>query len=248
MNASVLTALDADPERASPQAPAARASEVIVIFDFDKTLVTFDTGTAFIQGLIQRSAARTALAAVLAPIAGPLLLLPIPITRLIGLSLFLWAATVGRGPDGFRELQREFGEAFGENRTRGRVIEVMVEALRQHVRAGHRVVVISGCFDSIVELILRRLVDGPIEVIGSRVRHFARGMIGEQHCIGAAKVRRALEMGLPDRPWDVGYSDSALDLHVLRRCKRRVLVNPSARTLAACRRALGDGFEVRRCD
>ena len=248
MNAIDVRSLSSELGPASAEAAAARASEVIVIFDFDKTLVSFDTGSAFIRGLIQRSVARTALAALLAPIAGSLLLLPIPLTRLIGLSLFLWVATVGRGPGGFLQLQREFGEAFGENRTRGRVIAAMLEALREHVRAGHRVVVISGCFDAIVELILERLVDGRIEVIGSRVRQFARGMIGEQHCIGAAKVRRALELGLPDRPWDVGYSDSALDLHVLRRCTRRVLVNPSARTLAACRRALGDGFEVRRCD
>jgi phosphoserine phosphatase len=119
--------------------------------------------------------------------------------------------------------------------------------LREHVRAGHRVIVISGSFAALVEVIMKRLVDGRVEVIGSSVRAFGRGLIAHRHCEGEAKVKMALDHGVPDREWDVGYSDSAADIHVLRRCKRRVLVNPSEKTVAAYRRALGAQFEIVRC-
>jgi phosphatidylglycerophosphatase C len=224
---------------------ASSDGEFIAIFDFDKTLVSIDTGSALVTALIRRSLTRTAVAALAVPLAAPLFLARG--TRLLGISIFLWIATVGDSRDDFERLCSEFGSTFHAKNPGGRTFGVVLEQLREHARAGHRVVVLSGSFRSLVELIVKRLIDGRVEVIGSSVRAFGRGLIPDQHCVGKAKVKMALDHGVPNRQWDVGYSDSAADIHVLRRCKRRILVNPSEKTIAAYRRALGTEFEIVRC-
>lgn len=98
--------------------------------------------------MIRRSKLRTALAALALPLAGPLLF--VPKARLIGISVFLWIGTVGHGRSGFDELCDEFGRAFGEAHGSGRAFGLVVEALREHDRAGHRVVVISASLDALV--------------------------------------------------------------------------------------------------
>jgi phosphatidylglycerophosphatase C len=223
-----------------------RDGGIIAIFDFDKTLVAIDTGSAFIAAILRRSVTRTAAAVLALPIAGPLFLARG--TRLMGISIFLWIATVGESRDKFDRLCTEFGSTFHAESPGGRIFGLVLERLRAHVRAGHRVVVLSGSFCSLVELIIKRLVEGRVEVIGSSVRAFGWGLIAHRHCVGEAKVRMALDHGVPDRQWDVGYSDSAADIHVLRRCKRRILVNPSEKTMAAYRRALGPELEIVRCN
>lgn len=230
----------------APVRPASFDDEFIAVFDFDRTLVSIDTGSALISAIIRRSVTRTAAAALAVPIAAPLFLARA--TRLMGISIFLWIATVGDSRDNFDRLCTDFGSTFHPENPGGRTFGLVLEELREHVRAGHRVVVLSGSFRPLVEFIINRLVDGRVQVIGSTVRAFGRGLIAHRHCVGEAKVEIALDHGVPDRQWDVGYSDSAADIHVLRRCKRRILVNPSQRTIAAYRRALGAELEIVRCN
>jgi phosphatidylglycerophosphatase C len=230
----------------TPAATTASDGEFIAIFDFDKTLVSIDTGSAFIWAILRRSMRRTVAAALAMPIVGPLFLARR--TRLTGVSIILWIATVGDSGDDFDRLCAEFGSTFHTENPGGRTFGSVLGELREHVRAGHRAVVISGSFRPLVELIIKRLVDGRVEVIGSSVRAFGRGLIAHHHCVGETKVKMALHHGLPDRQWDVGYSDSAADIHVLRRCKRRILINPSEKTIAAYRRAFGGEFEIVRCN
>jgi phosphatidylglycerophosphatase C len=203
-----------------------------------------DSGTAFVTELILRSKIRTALAALAAPLALPLL--APPRTRILGISIFLWIGTIWDGPERFEESCRQFAEAFPRRKREWHVLGKTVEALRMHVREGHRVIVVSGSLASLVKLMMKRLFDEEVEVIGSSVTAFCGGLIGQKHCIGRAKIEMMLAAGVPDGQWGFGYSDSALDIPLLRRCKRRFLVNPSARTIAAYRKALGDGFEVLR--
>jgi phosphatidylglycerophosphatase C len=219
-----------------------RASDTIVVFDFDKTLISVDSGTVFVTELVLRSKIRALFALLAAPLALPLLVPPR--TRILGISIFLWIGTFGGGSAEFRELCRTFAEAFPSRKRECRLLEETVDALRTHVREGHRVIVVSGSLDQLVKLMMKRLFDEEVEVMGSSVRTFCGGLIGERHCIGKAKVEMMLAAGVPDCQWGFGYSDSALDIPLLRRCKRRFLVNPSERTIAACRKAFGDAFEV----
>jgi phosphatidylglycerophosphatase C len=220
-------------------------SKVIAVFDFDKTLITVDSGTVFVTELVLRSRVRTALAALAAPLALPLL--APPRTRILGMSIFLWIATFRAGRAEFEELCRNFADAFPTRDPRGSTFEKLTDALRAHVRDGHRVIVVSGSLDLLVELMVKRLFEEHVEVIASSVRPFLGGFIGRRHCIGKTKVEMLLSAGVPDSEWDFGYTDSALDIPLLARCRRRFLVNPSARTIAACRRAFQDRFDVIRC-
>jgi phosphatidylglycerophosphatase C len=222
-----------------------RVSNDIAVFDFDHTLISVDSGTVFVSDLILRSKARTALAALAAPVAFPLL--APPRTRILGISIFLWIGTFGIGRSHFEALCSEFADAFPTRSPRGCIFGKTVEALRAHVRDGHRVIVVSGSLELLVRLMMKRLFDEDVEVIGSSVRTFFGGLVGRRHCIGKTKVEMLLEAGLPDEQWGFGYTDSALDIPLLRRCRRRFLVNPSERTIAAYRRALPDGFDVIRC-
>ncbi|MEN9310399.1 MAG: hypothetical protein RLY77_524, partial [Pseudomonadota bacterium] len=69
----------------------------LVVFDFDHTLYSGDSGSHLYLWLIRRNGWRVLLALLLAPIAGPLVaFLP---TRRAGISMFTWAGTVGlNGP------------------------------------------------------------------------------------------------------------------------------------------------------
>jgi phosphatidylglycerophosphatase C len=192
-----------------------------------------------------RSRFRTLLAALAAPVAFPLL--GPPRTRIHGISIFLWIGTFGSRRSEFEELCAKFADAFPTRNPRGCTFKATVDALRAHVRDGHRVIVVSGSLELLVRLMMKRLFDEKVEVIASSVRPFFGGLVGHRHCIGKTKVEMLLEAGAPDGPWGFGYSDSALDIPMLRRCERRILVNPSERTLAACRKVFRDGFDVLRC-
>jgi phosphatidylglycerophosphatase C len=61
-----------------------------------------------------------------------------------------------------------------------------------------------------------------VEVVASRLQPRRR------HCIGAAKIPALAEIGII-APWDIAYSDSLMDLPMLRGARRPVLVN--ARTV-----------------
>lgn len=175
----------------APVRTASSDGEFIAIFDFDKTLVSIDTASALISAIILRSATRTAAAALAVLIAGPLFLARG--TRLMGISIFLWIATVGDSRDNFDRLCTDFGSTFHAENPAGRTFGLVPEQLQEHVRAGHRVVVLSGSFRLLVELIIKRLVDGRVQVIGSTVRAFGRGLIAHHHCVGEAKVKTALD-------------------------------------------------------
>src|SRR5690606_8438411 len=65
----------------------------LVVFDFDHTLYDGDSGSHLFAWLIRRSAWRTALALLAAPVLGPMVaFLP---TRRRGISGFVWIGTVG---------------------------------------------------------------------------------------------------------------------------------------------------------
>lgn len=118
-------ACDAD----ETQVPRAQSSgpESVVIFDFDETLVSIDTGSSLISWMIRRNKLQTAFAALALPPAGPLFL--VPKTRLIGISVFLWIGTAGYRRTGFDKSCGEFGDAFGEARGNGRALALVVDAL-----------------------------------------------------------------------------------------------------------------------
>ena len=62
------------------------------------------------------------------------------------------------------------------------------------------------------------------------------GCVGHLHCVGSRKPDMTIAAGVPDRQWDVGYSDSASDVPIMRRCRKRCVINPGQRTVEKYRR------------
>jgi phosphatidylglycerophosphatase C len=222
------------------------AHEVIAIFDFDKTIVSKDSGSAFIFDMIKRSRLRSVLAALATPVAAPLFLLPS--TRLLGISAYLWIGTFGMSDTGFDEACSRFAQDFFGSRIGGVPYRKSLDALAMHMKEGHRIVVVSGSFAKLVQLMMSRLVGTEVEVVASTSRSLLGGRVGHRHCVGSRKLQMTIAAGIPDRQWDYGYTDSASDIPIMRRCRKRCVVNPDARILDRYHEEFQNDFDVLHCD
>ena len=219
-----------------------RAEAEYAVFDFDDTLVSGDSGRAFLRYLIASQPARTLLALVLAPLAVGLLLHRT--TFWSDLSCLLWAATVGRSERDLDACYARFAGIYITSAASGRVLNEAWQTLREHRHQERRIVILSGSPTGLVSAIARRIDEGPFTVIGSTARRFASGFIVREHCVRHAKVAMAARAGLADRLWHTGYSDSGLDVPMLLRCRSRYAVNPTPRALRHLTRALGSDVTV----
>ena len=68
---------------------------------------------------------------------------------------------------------------------------------------------------------------------------FWGGLIYSSYCMGPDKIKLARRLGVLDKGWDYGYSDSAWDIPLLAHCRHRFLVNPDKKTINRTRAALG---------
>jgi phosphatidylglycerophosphatase C len=204
-----------------------------VLFDLDHTLVRFDSSARFMRELLVASPVR--LPAAIA--AGPALaaLWAIPRRRTQALSGALWLATAARG-DRLAPLMEAFvARHFDDAR---HVWPHALAALRRHVDAGDRVVVVTGSSELLAARICEAIGAPGVEVVGSTVTPWRSGWISDVHCVGRRKVARLAARGLTP-PWDVVYTDSVSDLPLLRGAHRRVLVNARPADIARVTEALG---------
>jgi phosphatidylglycerophosphatase C len=211
------------------------------IFDFDRTIVAIDPGSAFLWGLCRGSLLRLALAIAVTPLA---LALAAPrTTRRWGLSFYVWVATVGTDGGDLRALCDQFADGYLA-RGRPAVFAGALDALRRRRAEGHRIAIVSGSLTWIVAAFLRRIDDGECTIVASTWRPFLGGFISARHCVGQQKVAMAALAGVPAQGRLAGYTDSASDIPMLQTCKTSYVVNPDVRTVARFRRAFGTHFEV----
>jgi phosphatidylglycerophosphatase C len=240
--------LDLEPDDSAQRGKRDRSTsvrEVIAIFDFDKTIVSKDTGSRFVFDLIKRNWLRTAAATLAVPVAAPLFLLSR--TRHLGISAFLWIGTFGISDAAFHDACSQFARDFFGSKIGGATYCKSLDAVKMHIEKGHRVVVVSGSFAKLVQLIMRSLVGADVEIVASTSRPLLGGLVGHRHCVGSRKLEMTLAAGIPDRQWDYGYTDSASDIPIMRRCRKRYVINPDARTLARYRQEFRNDFDVLSC-
>lgn len=205
--------------------PAARDDAPLVVFDFDHTLYDGDSGGHLFKWLIRRSAWRTALAALIAPVFAPMIaFLP---TRRVGISAFVWAGTVGlhRRRD-LDDLIDRYVVLHTED-IRARLLPVAVEVLHRHREAGDRVVVATGAPPELARAILAFVAHEDIPVVGTQVGPRLFGVMATQHCHHEMKITMLRAAGFTG-PVAVAYSDSTADLPLLAAAQRPVVVNPKA--------------------
>lgn len=222
--------------------PVLSAQADLVVFDFDHTLYRGDSGGALIASLLRRRAWRTALALLATPLLLPLIaMLP---TRRIGISGYVWIATVGL------HGRREFDDLIdhyvldNEARLRARILPLAIEALHAHRSAGDRVVVATGAPPELARAILAFVAHEDVPVVGTEVGPRFGAVIARRHCHAENKLVMLREAGF-EGPIVRAYSDSTADLPLLRAARHAVVVNPKPSARNAFRKALGDDVDMR---
>lgn len=214
------------------------AQTPLVVFDFDHTLYDGDSGGHLIRWLIRRSGWRTALAAVAAPLLGPMIgWLP---TRRRGIAGFLWIGTLGLGRR--RDLDDLIDVYVDKHAStlRARLLPTALKVLHKHREANDRVLIATGAPPELARAILAFVAHEDVPVIGTTtVRKFG-AVIARHHCHAEEKVKMIRAAGYRG-PITRAYSDSTADLPLLRAASEPVVVNPKARSLEHFERELPAG-------
>ncbi|HET9033123.1 MAG TPA: haloacid dehalogenase-like hydrolase [Dokdonella sp.] len=217
---------------------AAASSSRVVLFDFDGVLMRGDAFTRFVRSRFRRSWWRSLLVLILLPLLLPLF--AIRPLRISIIGIFVRISLLGVDQAQFNALVREFAtELVGRPRI---FIRQGISAMRRHLVDGDRVIVVTGCEDTLVRAIFDAIGLPDIEIVASHLRKGRLGMCKKIHNFGPAKPGQIALYGI-NEPWDLAYSDSAHDIPMLKRAREAVLVNADARTSLRVRRALG--HEVR---
>jgi len=221
--------------------PATRDGAPLVVFDFDHTLYDGDSGGHLFKWLIRRAWWRTVLAALIAPVFGPMIaFLP---TRRVGISGFVWAGTVGfhRRRDLDALIDRYV--ALHTDGIRRRLLPVALEVLHRHRVDGDRVVIATGAPPELARAILAFVAHEDVPVVGTQVGPRFGAVVATRHCHNEMKMTMLREAGLT-APVAVAYSDSSADLPLLLAAARPVVVNPKADRVGMFRRVLPPGTPV----
>ena len=255
LSAIAIAAVKA-PTSAAPEAAAGDASTPVVarllkdtaaneqartvVFDFDHTLYDGDSGTHLFRWLITRSAWRTALALLAAPLLGPMIaFLP---TRRWGISGFVWIGTVGLHSRGL--LDRLIDRYVAENaaQIRPKLLPIALDVLHAHRVAGDNVVIATGAPPELARAILAFVAHEAVPVVGTAVGPRFGAVVATRHCHAEEKMRMLRERGYG--AIDIAYSDSSADLPLLKAARAPVVVNPKPGTIAMFRRTLPPGTPV----
>ncbi|HEY2622119.1 MAG TPA: haloacid dehalogenase-like hydrolase [Dyella sp.] len=202
-----------------------------VLFDFDGVLIHGDAFSLFMRERYERSVLRK-LAVLLAL---PWLVLVLPFSRqqvartlvhiaLMGLSERRYQAVVQAFVASLVQRPRQFSRDG-------------LHALRRHQAEGDRVIVVTGCEHVLVSQILDQLGLTGVEVLASQLRPGILGMRVKLHNIGRRKPVRLGAIGVKE--WHIAYSDSLVDVPMLKPAAEAVLVNGTPKLCKKMEKALG---------
>jgi phosphatidylglycerophosphatase C len=203
-----------------------------VVFDLDKVLLAGDATTLFLHGRLRERP----VAAVPLVLAAPVLLPAAAVARLRPLASRVLTRLTGADDDAVADAFRE-----ALSRTPEAAVADAIRCAREHLAAGDRVVVATGCEETLARGFLAAVGLGELDVVGStgslRPPRVRRAM-------GQSKARMLVERGHPP-PWAAVYSDSPSDLPLFAGTPRPVLVNVNDRAIEQIGRVLGRRPEVR---
>lgn len=224
----------------SSEAEATEAVRRVVLFDFDGVIVRHQTLELFFRERVAGLGRwRLLLALPVVPFI-PLLAPTVAGSRFLG-RLFLRVVTFGRREATYRRLVDAFGRIYA--RRPGVFLRDAVLAMRRHMDAGDRVIIVSGNDLTLVEAILDEVGISGYELMASQTRGGLFGVHFVRHNVEGVKVTTLDRAGVP-RPWAVAYTDSLSDVPMLRAADAAVLVNPSRKMEKKAAKALGDKLSV----
>ncbi|BFI94870.1 MAG: HAD family hydrolase [Rhodanobacter sp.] len=203
----------------------------VVLFDFDGVLLHGDAFALFVRSRYRRAWLRTLL---VLPCL-PWLLLVLPFSRRRALRTLVHVALFGMGEARYRMQAQAFATELVRHSRRFN--RDALRQLRRHQQAGDRVIVVTGCEHALVGSILEQLGLGDVELLPSRLRTSGLGMRTGFHNVGANKLKALAGHGV--RAWQVAYSDSLMDVPMLKPAAEPVLVNGTPKLCKKMDAALG---------
>ena len=217
--------------------PTNKPDTDIVVYDMDGTLFHGDCGGAFIKQRIKASVGRLVLSIIVAPIAYPML--HIPSLRRLGVSAYLWIASVGMTESAYSRILDEFIAQY-----RIKPIEPVLSECRKDIAEGKRVVIATGAGHEMASAFIRHLgMENQVGLVTSQSARFFGGMISSVQCNGEVKLSELIRNGYPP-PYQKAYSDTASDLPILRSADVAFLVNYKEKDLRFLMMKLGKKLQV----
>lgn len=203
----------------------------VVLFDFDGVLVRGDTFAMFMRDRYARARWRKGLVLLLSP----WFLLVLPFSRRCVLRSLVHLGLLGLNEVRYCDLAQAFAVALV--RQPGHFCREGLGALRRHQADGDRIMIVTGCEESLVRGVLAELGVANVEVLASRLRAGRFGMRSDWHNVGLRKVELLAQHGI--ETWQVAYSDSSQDLPMLALAAEVVLVNATPKLCKRVEKALG---------
>lgn len=208
-----------------------------VVYDMDGTLFRGDCGGAFITQQIKSNFLRLLLSIVIAPIAFPML--HIQSLRRLGVSAYLWIASIGLSEVAYKTLLNNFIAQY-----RIRPIEPVLTQCRKDIAEGRKVVIATGAGYEMASAFIKSLgMENQVGLVTSQSRRFLGGMISSVQSNGETKLQELIKHGYPP-PYLRAYSDTASDLPILRSANTAFLVNYRESDRMYLSRHLGDKLQL----
>ena len=208
-----------------------------VVYDMDGTLFRGDCGGAFITQQIKSNFLRLLLSIVIAPIAFPML--HIQSLRRLGVSAYLWIASIGLSEVAYKTLLNNFIAQY-----RIRPIEPVLTQCRKDIAEGRKVVIATGAGYEMASAFIKSLgMENQVGLVTSQSRRFLGGMISSVQSNGETKLQELIKHGYPP-PYLRAYSDTASDLPILRSANTAFLVNYRESDRVYLSRHLGDTLQL----
>jgi phosphatidylglycerophosphatase C len=202
-----------------------------VVFDLDKVLLGGDASTLFLRGRFRQARGRT-LALVL---AAPILLAGAAVPRLRPLAArVMTRLAVGGSPRTDVEDVASAYRAALQVKPEAAIADA-IACVRRYQAAGERVVVATGCEETLARGFLTAIGLGDLDVVGS-VGSYRPPRI--RRAMGEGKVGMLIDRGCPP-PWTAVYSDAPSDLPLFAGTHRPVLVNADEKAAERVARTLG---------
>jgi phosphatidylglycerophosphatase C len=207
-----------------------------VVFDLDKVLLGGDASTLFLRGRLRQAPRRLLPLLLAAPLLLPGSLTP-QLRPLAARAMTRIAVGGGSGSDdecvasAYRSALAVQPEA---------AVAEAIACLRKHVAAGDRVVVATGCEETLARGFLAAVGLGDLPVVGSTGTLWPPRV---RRAMGESKVAKLIDAGFPP-PWKTVYSDSPSDLPLFAGTTRPVLVNADEKAARQVERTLGQPPET----
>jgi phosphatidylglycerophosphatase C len=216
-------------------------TSTLAFFDFDKTIVSLDTGYEFIKHRLQSNILRRFIALLFSPVV--ILFYANLRLRVVCHSMILWISTVGLCEDDLAAAKRQFLDDYCSNKN-AYAFPDAIKRMDYHLKKGHAVYIVSGAPVWIIESLAKKLGLENCTIIGSTEKPVMGGLMYEKHCYGQGKVNLLNDviMNLPEKIY--GYSDSAADIPLLSICTHKHVINPTKLHLKKFKRAFGHHIRV----